>query len=58
MCSQLIYDKGDKIYNGEKDSFQQIGEGKTGQPHPKEWTLTTVLPHIQKQTQNGLMTRM
>ena len=32
------------------------GDGKTGQPHAKEWNWTTILHHIQKLTQNGLKT--
>ena len=33
---QLIYDKGGKIYNGEKPVFSTTGTGKTGQLQEKE----------------------
>ena len=33
---QLIYDKGGRIYNGEKTVSSISGTGKTGQPHVKE----------------------
>ena len=34
--SQLIYDKGGRIYNGERTACSISGAGKTGQPHGKE----------------------
>ena len=34
--SQLIYDKGGRIYSGEKTSYSISGAGKTGQLHVKE----------------------
>ena len=34
---QLIYDKGGRIYNGEKTVSSISGAGKTGQLHVKEW---------------------
>ena len=33
----LIFDKGDKIYNGKKTISLTSGAGKTGQPLVKEW---------------------
>ena len=33
----LIFDKGGKIYNGEKTFSSTSDAGKTGQPHVKEW---------------------
>ena len=35
-CGHLIFDKGAKIYNGEKTISLRSGAGKTGQPHVKE----------------------
>ena len=34
----LIFDKGPRIYNGEKTASSVSGAGKTGQPHVKEWS--------------------
>ena len=35
---QLIYDEGDKKYNGETTISSASDEGKTEQLHVKEWT--------------------
>ena len=34
--SQLIYDKGGRLYNAERTACSISGAGKTGQPHGKE----------------------
>ena len=34
--SQLIYDKGARMYNGERTACSISGAGKSGQPHGKE----------------------
>ena len=36
LYGHLIFDKGDKIYNGEKTASSVSGAGKTGQLHVKE----------------------
>ena len=43
IYGQSIYDKGPKIYNGERAASSINGARKTGQPHAKEWNWTTVL---------------
>ena len=51
--NQLIYNKGQRIYNGETVSLMNCVI-KTGWPHVKELSWTTILNHTQKSTQNGV----
>ena len=48
LYGELIYNKGRRIYNGEKIASSINGLEKTGQPHAKESNWTTFSHHIQK----------
>ena len=56
MYGQLIYDKGPRIYNGEKTVSLINCVGKTKQLHANEGNWITLLHHTHKLTQNGLNT--
>ena len=53
---QLIFNKGGKLYNGEKTVSSASGVGKVGQPHINQRSYNTPTHHTQKETQNGLKT--
>ena len=46
LHEQLLYDKGGRIYNGEKTASSTNGVGKTRQLHEKESNWTTFSYHL------------
>lgn len=54
MYAQFTYDRGPKVYSGEKTVSSINCVRKTGLPHAKELNWTTVLYHTQTLNQNGI----